>query len=433
MARYLFPILFVVVLFLPFALRLAVGGGDGDAASGEARLTVLTPHNPDIKREFARAFGEWHEDRHGYRVDLDYRNIGGTNDIVKALGTFYGNEVKQNGGTMPPVEAVNAPYDVVWGGGDYVFNAELEGDAHALQAVELSDEVMRAAFPQAELAGVALYDQDDDGMHWVGVCLSSFGIVYSPFVYDDLGLEPPQTWSDLTDPGLRDRLVLADPTKSGSAAVAYMMIVQRAMADAEEAFFAAGGTADDAGYDDAIAAGYDKGNSDLLLIAANTRYFTDSASAVPADVSHSNAAAGTAIDFYGRVEEETVGRERIRYIAPPAATAVTPDPVAVCYGTTGDDLTHATRFIEFLLSPAGQTLWQKLPGTEGGPTERALRRTPIRRDVFADTGDWADQNNPFEEAGGFNQRGAWMSGFTELRGGVACGVDRVGHGPAPGV
>jgi ABC-type Fe3+ transport system substrate-binding protein len=415
MARYLFPIGFVLVLFLPFVMRLAMAEDRVETDAASARLTVLTPHNPDIKREFARAFGDWHAEKFGYRVDLDYRNIGGTNDIVKALKNFYGNEIKNNGGTLPPIEDVSAPYDVVWGGGDFIFNSELEDGASALQAIELDDDLMAAAFPEPKLAGVRLYDQDDDGMHWVGVCLSSFGIVYSPHVYGDLGLTPPETWSDLTDPGLRDRLVLADPTKSGSAAVAYMMIVQRAMADAEEAFFAAGGTADSEGYDEAIAAGYDQGNGDLLLIAANTRYFTDSASAVPADVSHSNAAAGTAIDFYGRVEEETVGPDRIRYVAPVAATAITPDPVAVCYGTTGDDLKHATRFIEFLLTPEAQHLWQKQPGSAGGPRDRALRRTPIRRDVFDDTSDWADQNNPFDDVGGFNQRGAWMSGFSQLR------------------
>ncbi len=418
MSRYLFPILFVLVLLLPFALRLGVAGpDDGTVADRDAaKLVVLTPHNPDIKTEFARAFSAWHLEKFGYDVRLDYRNIGGTNDIVKALGTFYGKLRDSNDGELPPVDEVEAvQYHIVWGGGDFVFNSELEEGAGALQAVELPDELIQAAFPEPRLAGVRLYDQDEDGTHWYGVCLSSFGIVYSPFFYDRLGIEPPETWADLTRPELHERIVLADPSKSGSAAVAYMMIVQRAMADAEEAFFAEGNDAESPGYDETIDDGWYRGMSDLLLIAANARYFTDSASAVPTDVSHANAAAGTAIDFYGRVEEETVGRDRITYVAPPAATAITPDPVAVCYGTKGDDLLHATRFIEFLLSPEGQLLWQKTPGSPFGPRERALRRTPIRQDVFADRSEWTDDVNPFDEAGGFNQRGAWMSGFSETR------------------
>ena len=312
---------------------------------------------------------------------------------------------------MPPPEQVaSAPYDLVWGGGDFVFNVELEGGAKALQAIDLDTDLMAAAFPQPDLAGIALYDQDDDGIHWVGVCLSSFGIVYSPFFYDRLDLPSPEQWADLARPELAGRVVLADPAKSGSAAVAYMMILQRAMADAEDDFFADGHDAESPGYDAALDDGWRRGMGDLLLIAANARYFTDSASAVPAEVSHANAAAGTAIDFYGRVEEETVGRDRIRYVSPVAATAVTPDPVAVCYGTTGDDLVHATRFVEFLLTPEAQRLWQVAP--EGG---RPLRRTPIRRDVFADRSDWSDDENPFATSGGFNQRGAWMGTFSETR------------------
>ena len=85
---------------------------------------------------------------------------------------------------------------------------------------------MQEAFPEAALAGIPLYDQDDDGIHWVGVCLSSFGIIYSPFYYDRLSdhhgytLEAPDSWEDLARPELANRVALADPGSSGSAAVA---------------------------------------------------------------------------------------------------------------------------------------------------------------------------------------------------------------------
>jgi ABC-type Fe3+ transport system substrate-binding protein len=415
MGRFLFPILFVVVLLSPFLLRLAVGRDEGRNIDAEARLVVVTPHNRDITRAFAAAFADWHRENHGYAVELDYRSVGGTGDIVKAMADFYGS-IRDDDGDLPPIDQVRgAPFDVVWGGGDFVFNVELESIG-ALQAVELPDDLLEAAYPQPELGGIALYDQDDDGIHWYGVCLSSFGLVYSPYLYEQLDLPPPATWSDLADPKLYDLLVLADPSKSGSAAVAYIMALQRAMADAEEAFLAAGGEKDSPAYDAALEAGWKKGQGDLLMIAANARYFTDGAQAVPADVSHANAAAGTAIDFYGRVEEETVGSHRIRYVVPKAATAVTPDPVAVAYGTTGDELVHAQRFIEFLLSPRGQLLWNLKPGVDGGPGDRALRRTPIRRDVFAgDRSAWTDRQNPFEEAADFNQRQEWMGEFSETR------------------
>ena len=423
MGRYLFPILFAVVLVSPFVLRLAIGAGDeaeqADVAAASRRLVIVTPHNRDIQVEYDRAFNDWHQRTYGEAVNIDYRNVGGTGDIVKALTDYYNAVRERNDGELPPIEDVSAPYDMVWGGGDYEFDRNLEGRAGALQPMELSESVMQAAFPEPDLAGIKLYDQDDDGMHWVGVCLSSFGIVYSPFLYERLDLEPPTTWTDLTRPELHELVVLADPNKSGSASVAYMMVLQRAIADAEEAYLDGRELTDEIqaepAYAEALNAGWMKGTGDLMLMAANARYFTDSASAVPAEVSHSNAAAGTAIDFYGRVETELAGEDRIVYVVPEAATAVTPDPIAICYGTTGEQLELATRFTEFLLSSEGQQLWIKRASSEGGPRDRSLRRTPIVPSVFADQTDWTDLNDPFTTSGGFNQRGAWMGEFTETR------------------
>jgi iron(III) transport system substrate-binding protein len=225
-------------------------------------------------------------------------------------------------------------------------------------------------------------------------------------------------------------VALADPTHSGSAAVAYMMVIQRAMADAENDLFIArpdlkaapkAQRAKDPAYTAALAAGFKKGQGQLLLIAANARYFTDSATQVPNDVGNGEAAAGTSIDFYGRVYEETVGTGRLRFVLPEAATAITPDPVAILRGAPHPEL--ARQFVEFLLSPEAQRLWDLkvgVPGVLGMPTQRALRRMPIRRDVYGDSSaqraDWSDpQVNPFTAARGFNQRGEWMKPFGELR------------------
>ncbi|HLL87989.1 MAG TPA: ABC transporter substrate-binding protein, partial [Tepidisphaeraceae bacterium] len=281
-----------------------------------------------------------------------------------------------------------------------------------------------AAFPKPDLNGVALYEKTKDGApRWVGVVLSSFGIVYNPSLYETLKLPPPQAWADLARPELAGLVALADPTRSGSAAVTYMMAVQRAMADAEQAYFdehpdvaklPPDARAKDAGYNAALAAGWKRGMRTLLLVAANGRYFTDAASQVPNDVGNADAAAGVAIDFYARVYQEQVGARRIEYVAPRGATAITPDPVAVLYGVTGDRGTLANRFVEFLLTPAAQRLWNLNPGRDPH-VERSLRRMPVRRDVYADRAGWADDANPFEEAAVFNMRGEWMRLFGDTR------------------
>ena len=85
---------------------------------------------------------------------------------------------------------------------------------------------------------------------------------------------------------LAGMLALADPTHSGSVAVAYNMVVQRRMADAEEAYRQSTAGPDgkplpldklnkkEPKYQAALADGWHRGMGDLQRIAANGRYFT---------------------------------------------------------------------------------------------------------------------------------------------------------------
>jgi hypothetical protein len=142
-------------------------------------------------------------------------------------------------------------------------------------------------------------------------------------------------------------------------------------------------------------------------MAANARYYTDSASRPCADVGDAESAAGVAIDFYARVYQEQIGDDRIRFHAPRGATAITPDPVGILYGTLGEHESVANRFVQFLLSPEGQRLWN-LDAGQSPYLPRSLRRMPARRDVYADRRGFADHDNPFETAEGFNMRQRWM-------------------------
>lgn len=430
MRIYVWLILFGVVLVAPFVLRLGIGGDEGPRLeTGQLRLVVLTPHNADIRREFAHAFDRWHRQQFGQGVYIDYRTPGGTNDIKRLLENTYRGYLREDG-TFPP--ALSPPADMVWGGGDFFYNEELKklietrsgqrlSVLQPIAQVDLS--IFLEAFPEPTIAGVRLYDYATDAQgklvppQWVGVCLSSFGIVYNPELYASLDLPPPATWKDLANPRLAGLVALADPTRSGSAAVAYMVVIQRAMADAEEEYLQSHATIDknDPQYQQAIASGWKRGMRQLTLMAANARYFTDSASQVPNDVAHGEAAAGVAIDFYGRVVQESVGDRRLQFISPVAATAITPDPIAILRGVSGQQLVLANRFVQFLLTPEAQRLWILKPTEPGGPESRSLRRPPIRRDVYADRAGWADDVNLFEDAGGFNQRGAWMALFTDTR------------------
>ncbi|HEX8915771.1 MAG TPA: ABC transporter substrate-binding protein, partial [Humisphaera sp.] len=226
MRRYLFPILFVVVLVTPFVLRATLTeGGPPVARDPNRRIVVMTPHAEGIRREFQDGFSRWLKARGEPDVFVDYRNFGGgANDIVK----YFDSSVDLYKATG------SFNVDLVWGGGDYLFDVQLRKPQSGLkegylESVRLKPDLMAAAYPKPDIGGVPLYQPEG---YWYGTALSSFGIVYNKDVVRYLGVPEPKTWVDLADPRLRGWVVLADPTRSASASTAFMAIVEKAMSEA---------------------------------------------------------------------------------------------------------------------------------------------------------------------------------------------------------
>src|SRR4051794_7599339 len=301
MRRYGFVILFLVVLITPFILRNLYGTTDSNRSAGP-ELVIISSHVEGIRREFGEAFSHWHEEKFGEPAHIVFLNYGGSADTLK----FFRNSQEttfKNLGTYK--------IDLIWGGGDYLFKVQL---ADFLDPVSLPEETLRSAFPKPALNGIELYDTRQG--KWFGTAISSFGICYNKDVGRMLGVNEPAKWNDLADARWHNWLVLADPSRSTSAASVFMVIVERAMLDA-----IAQGRSDDAGWAD--------GMGQIRLIASNAKMFTDSGSEVPSIVGIGDAGAGMVIDFYGRSQVEAVGENRMAYIEPVGATALNPDPIGL--------------------------------------------------------------------------------------------------------
>ena len=425
MRRYAYIAIFMVVLALPLVLRALSGAahtpGPANGAAGE-RLVIITPHPQDTRNEFRWAFADWHQRNYGRRVDLEFLSPGGSNDIKRQLDNYYSQVRASHGGSLPPEDSMDVGIDLVWGGGDFYFDHDLKS-LGILRPIPIDPKLLAAAFAQPTLAGAKLYDTDSVPPKWIGICLSSFGIIYNPDLYQSMGLSAPAAWDDLADPRLSGAVALADPTHSASAAVIYMIVIERAMADAQAQFLnqpqnrgmSAAALQASPAYRSALDAGWKRGMDELVLLAANARYFSDSASRLPNDVASGDAAAGVAIDYYGRATAQDVGPQRLRFVLPVGGTAISSDPIAVLYGVHGRQLELAEHFIQYLLSPEGQRLWILQAGQPGGPRQRALHRMPIRRSVYADSTGWSDNLDYFTAAGQFTQRPEWGAMLSDLR------------------
>jgi iron(III) transport system substrate-binding protein len=431
---------------LPFILRQPADAGPW--RPGDPVLVVISPHNEAIRQEFGAAFSRWHEQHHGTPVKVDWRVIGGTTEIMRYLAAEYvgsmrawwerqGHDWPAGGAdwmldrdfdpealpagadgrrrrelylafrTNDSPAAATARIDILFGGGAY------DHEKAAAQGLAVAPWPTPAAVPPgifADARGRELIPAGMSGEVWrgetfFGTVLSTFGICFNPDRLRDLGIAtPPRGWKDLADPAYSGQVGVTDPTKSGSVAKAFEMIIQQACWETVRA--AGYSPADVTGWEARIAAaelppgelppgvppdyqraveqGWLAGINRVRLIGANARYFTDAAGKVPIDVGAGAAAAGVAIDFYGRFQAEYTrgadGRPRMTYITPAGGSSVSADPVSLLRGAPHREL--AVRFILFVLGEEGQKLWNYRPGEPGGPRRYALRRLPIRRDFY---------------------------------------------------
>jgi len=342
-------------------------------SGADETLVVITPHNETIRSEFAEAFNAYWEKKSGKKVYVDWRTPGGTSEIRMVLDSKFANTDEKGG----------VGIDVFFGGGDYVFGKMADAGRFVPLDVFKSHPSWfegEQAIPQS-YTGEQYYNKEK---LWVGVCLAQFGICYNVDNLKRLQFSPPTTWDDLGDPQYFGQIAMADPSKSGSVARAFEMLVQQKIHDALAATRREPGENEKKRRERAIRYGWADGLNLIQRISANARYFTDAATKIPHDVSQGDAAAGMCIDFYGRAYNEKLkkadGSSRLQWVAPLGGTSLSVDPVAVFKGAPSSKL--AQGFVEFLLSEEGQVLWNKKVGSEGGPKRRALRRMPIRPSVY---------------------------------------------------
>jgi iron(III) transport system substrate-binding protein len=426
------------VIALPFLFQQAPQVSDWQP--GDPELVIITPNNEAIRYEFGLAFSRWHQQHFGKPVKIDWRALGGTTEIMRYLeGSFLAayraywqgsgkewpaeasqrlmnSRFKPNGGSVDIIyqtfRSVDDPIkysagiDLFFGGGEYDHRAAFERGMTVAPWSEGQEPP--GLFEQN---GIEMIPKQLSGETWrtptlFGVAVSTFGICYNKDRLQELGVDAPTRWDDLANPKLIGQVGVADPTKSGSIAKAYEMIIQQKI---QQAVLAAGFSNDDINryegeienahnnpnpwemptnvpnrYQRAIEGGWLQGLQLIMRIGGNARYFTDSAAKIPLDVSKGDAAMGLAIDFYGRFQAEYSrapdGSERMVFITPEGGSSISSDPVSLLRGAPNKAL--AIRFMQFAMSEDGQKLWNYRPGTVGGTSKYALRRLPIRRSFY---------------------------------------------------
>lgn len=300
-------------------------------------LVILSPHSPEITREFTVGFQEWYAERTGKKIELKWLNVGGTGDAIEY--------VKSRNAPEKPVGGV----DIFFGGGDvpYLILEKLK----LLAPCTVPDSILQRV--PSEISGVRIYSRD---WLWFGAALSSFGILLNKSVAADNQLPLPERWGDLARPQYFGWVSMGDPRFGGTLHIMVEIILQ--------------------------SYGWEKGWEILLRMGGNARAFEKSAGIVAKDVALGQSAFGLAIDFYAFAEIDRYGPQRLAFVIPDSESIINPDGIALI--KNAKEPQAAALFVEYVLS-AGQKLWFFKKDVPGGPRFQSLCRMPVDSVLYSES------------------------------------------------
>ena len=304
----------------------------GTLSSAE-KLVIVSPHWEGLRYEFARAFSEWHQEKYGTPVEVDWRDLGGSSENVR----FVISEFNQS--------PAGIGIDLFFGGGTDPFFEFARRDL--LQAYRPA---ALAGIP-AQVGGVPVYAPD---YRWFGASLASFGILYNQRVLVAEHLPVVRTWRELAELAPAGRIGCGDPRNSGTMHLMFEMILQRY--------------------------GWDEGWRLLTLLAAKVREFDRGASTSAKDCTTGNTAYTMAIDFYALTQIAYAGKDNLGFILPADCVTLSPDGVAILRGAPHREL--AEQFIEFTIGEPGQRLQMVPRGQPGGAQRFSIERMSVRPELY---------------------------------------------------
>ncbi len=304
------------------ALVLFAALSPASAQAPTGKVSVVTSYSKDLTDPIKKAFEAAHP---GVTLDVQNRN---TNAGVKYL-----EETKSNN-----------QVDIFWASAPDAFEA-LKGksllQAYKPKATGIPDKI--GQFPI----------NDPEGFYF-GFAASGYGIMWNERYVKANKLPEPKEWQDLAGPAYFDHVSMAAPSRSGTTHLTIETILQ--------------------------GEGWDKGWGTLKAVSGNFREVTERSFGVPEAVNSGQVGYGIVIDFFAFTSQASGFPVKFVY---PSVTTIVPANVGIV--ANAPNKAGAEAFIEFLLSPAGQTIL----------FEPGVRRLPVNPAAYEKAPK--DYPNPFKD------------------------------------
>lgn len=194
---------------------------------------------------------------------------------------------------------------------------------------------------------------DKDGFY-LGFAASGYGIMWNTRYLSANKLPKPKEWSDLINPIFYNHVGMSSPSRSGTTHLTLEAILQ--------------------------GEGFIKGWQTMKLMSGNFKTVAATSFAVPDGVNSGDFGIGIVIDFFGLSSAASGFPVEFAY---PTITAVVPANIAIIKNAPNQK--NAELFVEFLLSPEGQTIL----------LDPKIRRLPVNPETYEKAPK--DFPNPFKD------------------------------------
>jgi ABC-type Fe3+ transport system substrate-binding protein len=311
--------------YVGWGLIVGGGGTTTTTTTGGITLTILSRHDVAIQNVYEPAF-----------LNSDFAKSHGITALLwKTPSQEFWDDLLTTG-----------QIDVCWGGGPTLFDQLMRDNYLA----SLNDSLMQtiAARVNDTIAGAIMKRLDPHGnLVWIAAAISSFGFTINNRFLSDYNLTAPATWTDLSQPVYGSLLPTIPTIAMGNAPDTtsntriYEIITQ--------------------------GMGWDAGWSTLARMAGSSNIYSGSTETQGA-AELGQVGIAMSIDFYGYLSQYK--NPDCHYVVPEGQTIVNGDPIAIANNTSHKDL--AEGFVDFVLSPYGQSLW----------LNPNIRRMPVMREAF---------------------------------------------------
>jgi phosphoglycerate transport regulatory protein PgtC len=292
------------------------------AQAPSGKISVVTSYSKDLTDPIKKAF---EAATPGVTLDVQNRN---TNAGVKYLDeTRANNQV-----------------DLFWASAPDAFEA-LKGKS-----------LLQAYAPKATgiPKTIGQFPINDPQGFYFGFAASGYGIMWNERYVKANKLQEPKEWQDLAGAAYFDHVSMAAPSRSGTTHLTIETILQ--------------------------GEGWDKGWGTIKALAGNFRDVTERSFGVPEAVNSGQVGYGIVIDFFAFSSQASGFPVKFVY---PSVTTIVPANVGIV--ANAPNKAGAEAFVEFLLSPAGQSILFD-PG---------IRRLPVNPSVYDKAP--AGYPNPFKD------------------------------------